>query len=365
MIVELITPYHHHRYLKLYYLFLIFTLISGITNFAFSMIPITYQNMGDVSEESKQNQIDTTTKASAVIPRCFKEAGEHRLPLKIQIIGGNKFSSFINGIPDDTFGGLYFMGQITLPSGIYSENRLKSMSQYEDRKCTPPGTILKTYSNLERVLFHEAAHHFHLSNDDNMTWIYEFLSLGGKEKINGFEEDAELRSRAKSLEKLRMEWSGIQMKIDILNKSTIPRRKKAQDDMGRTLPPTQAKKELSEAHSKLSELEQKDLTMREQYNHLRCENKKYEEEVYMQRYNLPSRFHGDTHASAIRENGGADPWGAEYFAMALELMIYDHPKFCSTFSPEEITFLYNKLGSCFLEAQLPVANCFNEPITRN
>lgn len=54
---------------------------------------------------------------------------------------------------------------------------------------------------------------------------------------------------------------------------------------------------------------------------------------------MPSRFPNDRHVFD-------DKLGSEYFAIAVEMMIFDPTSFCSTFSESESTWLDRELGDC-------------------
>lgn len=65
---------------------------------------------------------------------------------------------------------------------------------------------------------------------------------------------------------------------------------------------------------------------------------------------LPSRFWGDEHS--------LNNDGAEYFAIAIELLAYDGERFCSSFSREEIAFLREKFGPCLEQLPAVTGNAF-------
>lgn len=54
---------------------------------------------------------------------------------------------------------------------------------------------------------------------------------------------------------------------------------------------------------------------------------------------MPSRFPNDRHVFD-------DALGSEYFAIAVEMMLFDAPSFCSTFAESEEKWLSHELGEC-------------------
>ncbi len=69
---------------------------------------------------------------------------------------------------------------------------------------------------------------------------------------------------------------------------------------------------------------------------------------------LLSRFPGDRHAAD-------DPFGLEYYAMAIEMFAYDPAGFCAQLDPTEIGWLRKNLGSCLENLAGPRPACWSDP----
>lgn len=67
---------------------------------------------------------------------------------------------------------------------------------------------------------------------------------------------------------------------------------------------------------------------------------------------LPSRFPGDFHALD-------DPWGSEYFAMAIETLVHAPEIFCRSYSVEEMVILREILGQCIAQMRRR-PSCYDE-----
>ena len=65
---------------------------------------------------------------------------------------------------------------------------------------------------------------------------------------------------------------------------------------------------------------------------------------------MPSRFPNDRHVFD-------DKMGSEYFAIAVEMMIFDGNAFCSTFSESEDNWIAHELGDCLRSSLLKGKSC--------
>jgi len=65
------------------------------------------------------------------------------------------------------------------------------------------------------------------------------------------------------------------------------------------------------------------------------------------KYHMPSRYKGDDHAAeAVSTDQNIDTGGMEYFAMAIEEMMWDPGKFCGTYNDNEVAWIKKNYGDC-------------------
>lgn len=79
------------------------------------------------------------------------------------------------------------------------------------------------------------------------------------------------------------------------------------------------------------------------------------------KYRVPQRHRGDTHSL----DGDLGP-GTEYLAIAVQTLVYQPDVFCKSYSPDEIAWMHDHMGSCL--ATMPkLAPCYTasgSPATR-
>lgn len=176
---------------------------------------------------------------------------------------------------------------------LVDSSRLEDEAGMEPRTCAEPGELEPLLGNLDRVLLHEIAHAYHFDVRGGLVRpeIDRFLDLRWRDAMHAWEENKERIRLSEQREVLQNAilfriWLGLEpLREDV--------------------------EEICNIQRQLDELRER----------------------------MPSRFPGDYHIFSNK-------LGAEYFAIAVETLVYDHAVFCSTYSVEEIAMLHEILGQC-------------------
>lgn len=288
------------------------SLLAGVTAVLLTAsLPGNVSITGGTPDERKKVQA-----ALRGIPDCLFRFDED--PLEIRVVR----STAVNATYDPA------TGAIAVLSPLVNETELPAAkTEMALHRCTTPSS-LDDFSRADRVLLHEIAHRYHLGSFKNdlknlppigarttgsssNPTIGKFLDLRFRTLSDTWHEN---EVRAELIRVLKLLHDGVQQ----LREAKRP------------IPPV-----LLERMCELEELLQGE----------------YEKE-----FGMPARFANDRHAFDERS-------GTEYFAMAIETLVYDHALFCKVYTQAERDWLAAELGECLL--QLPHrAPCFHPPQTR-